>query len=40
MSEWTWVVAGYTIAYGSVAVYGVTLRHRRTTLRREAGGQA
>ena len=40
MSEWTWVVAGYAIAYGSVATYLAALHRRRVRLRREAGGRS
>lgn len=38
MSEWTWVAAGYGIAYGSIATYAALLRRRRSRLRTEARG--
>lgn len=33
MSDWGWVAAGFGVAYGSIAVYLVTLRHRTGRLR-------
>lgn len=40
MSEWSWVLAGYAIAYGSIGGYFVVLHRERTRVRRETEGAA
>lgn len=34
MSEWSWILLGYGVAYGSLGGYLLSLHRRRTSLRR------
>lgn len=36
MSEWSWVLAGYAIAYGSIGAYFAVLHRRRARVRRDS----
>lgn len=38
MSEWSWVVAGYTVVYGAVVAYAVGLSRRLRAARRHTDG--
>lgn len=35
MSEWSWVLLGFSTTYGSIVVYFAVLHYRRAGLRRQ-----